>query len=101
MDYDIIVKVSYLLTTTNHEKIKSWAEERGGFPVLIGGHDPKIHIYFNNQYSNVENAGNGLYIRKISWNEFFQKFETKKLVFYYQNETASGHLSNYCEFYSQ
>ena len=73
--------------TTDDNKIRKWVESRGGKPAVVKGTEI-LRIDFPG-YS-------GKYtLQPISWNEFFQKFEQKKLAFLYQEKTASGKRSNF------
>src|SRR5438034_5476980 len=78
-------------TTTNHETIRRWAEERGGRPARVKGtggrDDPGIlRLDFGERDPSLV---------EISWDEFFEKFEESDLAFLYQEETASGDESRF------
>ncbi len=71
-------------TTTDHETIKQWVEERGGSPATVIGTGKEgeaglLRIDFPGY------SGEGK-LQHISWDEFFQKFEESKLAFLYQDE---------------
>lgn len=75
-------------TTTDHEVIKRWTEERDGKPTTVkdtadNGEAGVLRIDF---------PGNGedQSLKEISWEAFFEKFEEKKLAFLYQEETSDG-----------
>lgn len=73
-------------TTTNHETIRRWAEERGGRPARVKatgkGDDPgMLRLDFGERDPSLE---------QISWDEFFDKFDESDLTFLYEEETASG-----------
>lgn len=76
-------------TTTNHDEIRRWVEARGGRPVSVEGtergseHAGILRIDFPGQ-----GVDEGL--EPISWEEFFGKFEEKKLAFLYQEEKDGG-----------
>jgi hypothetical protein len=78
--------------TTDHEEIRRWAEERGGRPAAVAqtasGDEPGIlRIDFpDGAEPNLE---------RISWDEFFQKFDEKNSAFVYQEKTADGKLSRF------
>ena len=84
-------------TTTNHDAIKSWAEERGGQPATVEGtphgseHAGLLRIKFPN-YDGDEN------LKEVSWDDFFQKFDEKNLAFLYQDEVKSGETSRFFKF---
>lgn len=82
--------------TTSHQEIKRWVEDRGGVPVSVeqtaSGDDPGV--------LRIDFPGHGDEegFRKLSWDEFFAKFDEKRLAFLYQEETADGGTSRFCKF---
>ncbi len=86
-------------TTTDHEEIKKWVEDRGGHPASVKntkkGEDPgMLRIDFPGY------SGEGR-LEPISWDEFFDKFEEKKLAFLYQDEMRSGQESRFWKLVSR
>jgi hypothetical protein len=79
--------VSQSTTTTDHDEIRKWAEERGGRPSVVRTHSEGgiLRIDFQEPDENLE---------AISWEEFFRIFEERKLAFLYQEE-KSGHKSRF------
>lgn len=82
-------------TTTDHETIRSWAEERGGLPAEVEttareGKAGIIRIDFPGF------SGEGS-LRRISWDEWFQKFDEAGLAFVYEEQTPTGQRSNFNE----
>ena len=80
-------------TTTDHEAIRRWAEERDGQPASVRGTDSNgepgvLRIDFPG------GAGEDQ-LEHISWDEWFQKFDEKDLCFLYQEEKASGEGSTF------
>ena len=80
-------------TTTDHETIRRWVEERGGKPARVrgtgNGDDPGIlRIDFPGGTGEDQ-------LEHISWDEWFQKFEEQNLAFLYQDEKASGEGSTF------
>jgi len=80
-------------TTTDHNQIRQWAEERGGKPAHVKGtggeNDPGIlRIDFPGY------TGEGK-LEPISWDEFFKKFDEQQLALTYQETTAEGKKSNF------
>jgi hypothetical protein len=70
--------------TTNHDEIRQWVEDRGGFPACVCGAGGKedtgmIRIDFPG-YSGSES------LKRISWDDWFEKFEEKNLAFLHQDE---------------
>jgi hypothetical protein len=83
-------------TTTNHETIRRWAEERGGHPAAVSAtHKAKdpglLRIDF-------EGDGPDPGLEEISWDEFFDKFDEAKLAFLYQEKTKEGQASRFFKF---
>ncbi len=78
-------------TTTDHDEIREWAEQRGGKPASVRGTEEGneeagvLRISFDND--------NGL--EEISWDEFFDKFDEEELEFLYQERTADGGKSRF------
>jgi len=83
-------------TTTDHNIIKNWVENRNGRPANVkgtgGGEPGLLRIDFDEKDDNLE---------EISWDEFFKKFEEKGLAFLYQDETADGKKSRFFKFISR
>jgi hypothetical protein len=75
------------VTTTDHDTIRKWAEERGGHPASVKGtgseDDPGLlRIDF-------PGYGGGGKLEEISWDEFFQGFEENQLAFLYEEDRNS------------
>ena len=81
-------------TTTDHETIRRWAEERGGKPVTVRG---TAHGREKAGILRIDFPGysGGDKLEEISWDEFFRKFDESKLAFVYQEETSDGQRSNF------
>ena len=80
-------------TTTNHQEIKRWVEQRGGYPARVKGTDAeggsgRLVIDYPG-YSGTQT------LERISWEEFFEGFEENNLAFLYQDETSSGGESRF------
>lgn len=87
-------------TTTDHDTIRRWIEERGGRPATVrgterGGEDAGI--------LRVDFPGRGedQKLEPLEWDEFFQKFDEADLAFLYQDETKSGDTSRFFKFVSR
>ncbi len=84
-------------TTTDHDTIRKWAEERGGVPATVEGterggeHAGLLRIKF----PEADAAGR---LEEISWDEFFEKFDQSNLAFLYQDETKGGGTSRFFKF---
>lgn len=80
--------------TTDHDKIRAWAEARNGRPSVVkGSRDTEgggiLRIDFDDPEESLE---------PISWDEFFDIFDDRKLAFLYQERTADGKLSRFFKF---
>ena len=86
-------------TTTDHEEIRRWAEERGGKPARVKStgddDDPGIlRIDFPG------GAGSES-LEHISWDDWFEQFDRRNLAFLYQDEKASGEGSTFFKLVSR
>jgi len=74
-------------TTTDHNEIRRWVEERGGFPAAVKStgdqNDPGLLRIDYPGFSGEER------LQKISWEEFFTKFDSENLAFLYQEQPDS------------
>ncbi len=73
--------------TTDHEEIRRWVEERGGFPAHVksttDGDDPGVLRIDYPGFSGEDT------LERISWDEWFDWFERDRLAFLYQDERNS------------
>ena len=79
--------------THDHDTIRRWAEERDGRPARVkatgDGRDPGLLRIDFPGYAG-EDA-----LERISWDDFFRKFEENRLDFVYQEETSDGEVSRF------
>ncbi len=77
-------------TTTAHDVIQRWADEREGKPSIIrlDGKN-RLRVDFGEPEEGLE---------QITWGEFFTIFDDKNLEFVYEEETADGEQSLYYKF---
>jgi hypothetical protein len=79
-------------TTTDHDAIRRWAEERGGRPATVKGTESRgddagiLRIDFQDPDDDLE---------EISWEQFFEKFDSENLAFLYQEKTKDGSESRF------
>ena len=70
-------------TTTDHEVIRRWVEERGGFPATVkrthGQDDPGLLRIDFPGYSGETS------LERIEWDEWFKGFEDNDLAFLYED----------------
>ena len=81
-------------TTTDHKEIRKWAEARNGKPATIkgtgkSGKDDAGLLRINFPGGAEDN------LEEITWDEFFEKFEEKKLALLYQEEKKDGETSTF------
>lgn len=83
--------------SADHDEIRKWVEKRNGHPASVKNTEKKgedsglLRIDFPG-YSSVDT------LEKISWEEFFKKFEDAKLAFLYQEEVKDGGESRFFKF---
>ena len=81
--------------TTDHDEIRQWAEARNGKPARVPGTNDnadagllRIDFPENNEEEQEE-------LEEITWDEFFEKFDERRLAFVYQERTAEGRESRF------
>jgi len=85
-------------TTTDLKSIKKWAEERDGKPSKVkgvGGKDDGIIRIDFPGYSGQDS------LEEISWDEWYEIFQDRKLAFLYQDETSGGKESRFFKLVSR
>jgi hypothetical protein len=85
--------------TTDHSEIQQWVEKRGGQPATVRGTETKqgagiLRIDFPGR-------GGDQALEPISWDEFFKKFDDKRLAFLYQEKLSSGKESRFAKLVSR
>ncbi|HLH88591.1 MAG TPA: hypothetical protein VKX28_09045 [Xanthobacteraceae bacterium] len=80
--------------TTDHDKIRKWAEERGAVPATVKATETKgepgiLRLDFPPRDKALE---------PIAWEDFFAKFDHEKLAFLYQDRTKDGSISRFHKF---
>ncbi|MDQ3870591.1 MAG: hypothetical protein M3301_03110 [Chloroflexota bacterium] len=80
-------------TTTDHDEIRRWSEDRGGTPAIVrdtrdddGGGVLRIDFPGGAGTESLEHT---------SWEEWFRVFEDRTLAFLYQDEKAGGEGSTF------
>ncbi len=83
--------------TIDHETIREWAQERGGYPAAVrgSGQGPAgeagvLQIGFEDEPNED--------LEPISWEEFFEKFEEKALQMRYRAEPGDGDIDRFHAF---
>jgi hypothetical protein len=86
-------------TTTDHDEIRRWVEERGGRPARVratGSEDDPGILRID-----YPGRGDDEALEEISWEDFFEAFEENNLAFLYQEETKEGSQSRFSKFVSR
>lgn len=79
------------LATTHHEVIKQWAEARDAVPATVENteHGDRLGVL------RFDFGGENDNLRKVSWDEWFETFDARKLNFIYQEQRSDGKQSNF------
>lgn len=78
--------------TIDHDEIKNWVEARGGHPATVKGTSRGKAGVLRIDYPGYKGEKS---LQEISWDDFFEKFESDSLAFLYQEKTASGRKSRF------
>ncbi|MFN3522548.1 MAG: hypothetical protein ACK4YQ_09885 [Phenylobacterium sp.] len=78
--------------TTDHDKIRTWAEGKGGKPAAVeqthkGDDVGIIRIMFPEAPNSEHDA-----LTEISWDEFFEAFEDSELALLYEEDSMFSKL---------
>jgi hypothetical protein len=79
------------LATTSHEVIRQWAEERGGVPATVEGTEHGDHL----GVLRFDFGGDSDRLRHVSWDEWFETFDARRLNFLYQETRKDGNQSTF------
>lgn len=83
--------------TTDHETIRNWVEQRGGVPATVEGTTQTLDdvglLRIDFPYGDRDDD-----LSTISWETFFEKFESKQLAFLYEEATSDAQTSRFCKF---
>jgi hypothetical protein len=74
-------------STTDHAKIRAWAESKGGRPAAVertrkGGDIGIVRLMF----PNAQQSRHGQLV-EISWEDFFAEFERRQLALLYEDDS--------------
>jgi hypothetical protein len=79
------------LATTHHQVIRQWAEARGGRPATVEGTEHGDHLgVLRFDFGEPDEK-----LREVSWEEWFDTFDQRRLNFVYQERTKDGTQSNF------
>ena len=84
--------MSQAKTTTDHDEIRRWAEERKGRPSVVRtgkGQGGILRFDFGEKDEKLE---------EISWDEFFKIFDENNIALLHQDKTADGKTSRFFKF---
>jgi hypothetical protein len=84
-------------TTTDHDVIRKWIEQRDGRPARVRGTEGKEGGIIRVDYPGYE----GEALQTISWEEFFESFETNELAFLFQEKKKDGSESRFSKMVSR
>jgi len=84
--------------TTDHDEIRLWAEERGGYPALTRAQGAKESSILRIGFPGFSSDGE---TERISWDEWFRTFDERRLAFLRQEETEDGQVSHFNKLLSQ
>lgn len=87
-------------STTDHDTIRRWIEERDGRPATVRGTergDEEAGIL----RVDFPQRGAEQKLEPLEWDEFFDKFEEADLAFLYQDKTKDGGISRFFKFVSR
>lgn len=79
----------------DHDEIRRWAEERGAKPAHVVGTGDKDDIgILRLEFPGAPGAKDES-LEPISWDDWFHKFDERRLALLVQDETARGQKSNF------
>ena len=83
--------MSEATTTTDHDEIRKWIEERDGRPAIVRtkGKGGILRVDFGEPDEALE---------PVEWDEFFKIFDENDLAFLHQDETGGGKTSRFNKF---
>ena len=74
-------------TTIDHDEIRTWAEDHGGKPAAVARtHSDQDVGIIRIMFPDAPNSEHGA-LTEISWDEFFEEFEGRKLALLYDPDS--------------
>ncbi len=80
------------LVTRERDVIRQWADARGATPATVGGTEHQDHLGVL-RFDFPGYGGDSL--TEVSWDEWFDTFESRNLEFVFQEHTSDGSDSNF------
>jgi hypothetical protein len=77
--------------TTDHGEIRSWVEQRGGYPARLRAALADHHA-IRVDFPGFSGEGT---VERLSWDEWFTLFDLHSLAFLHQDETEDGQMSHF------
>ena len=84
-------------TTTSHDEIRKWVEQRGGHPAVVSatesrtGNGGLLRIDYDEPGGNNDSR-----LHRMTWDEFFKIFDRNNLAFRFDPE-SDGRFSRFVE----
>ncbi|MFC4552236.1 MULTISPECIES: lamin tail domain-containing protein [Halorussus] len=84
-------------TTTDHDTVREWVEARDAVPARAtpGDEDDRDVLRIDSPERDSESDAN---LEAVSWDEFFERFESAGLAFRYRDEEPTGERSHFHRF---
>lgn len=85
--------------TIDHDEIRTWVEERGGYPAHVkrgSGEDDLGILRIDFPGFSGEDS-----LERVEWDQWFDAFEENGLAFLHQDETADGSESRFSKLVSR
>jgi len=79
------------LATTSHEVIREWAQARDAVPATVEGTEHGDHL----GVLRFDFGGDSERLRQVTWDEWFNTFDARRLNFLYQESRKDGTQSNF------
>ena len=87
-------------TTTDHDEIRTWVEQHGGTPASVRGTAGQGESAGVLRLDMPGGAGESE-LEHISWDDWFEKFDSEGLALLYQERKADGSDSTFAKLVSR
>ena len=89
-------------TTTDHNEIRKWVEARHGFPAAVAGTGDGDLVNGDPGALGIDLPGGAgeEKLLPLSWEDWFDKFDSERLAFVYETRKAGGEGSMFYELVS-